>query len=161
MEETMSESNMRKNLCRKLAKLDAQAVENRVGPGTPDVEYIGGHIECKWLRAWPKRPSTVVKLDHPLLKSQKVWIRRRIRRGGTAFVMLQCRHEWLLFRGFLACDWLGKLTRSELAYRAYRYWERGLDADELIAILETMRPDRVWTDGEKREARWKADGGSW
>lgn len=157
----MAESNMRKNLCNQLKKLDAQAVENRVGPGTPDINYIGGHIECKWLRAWPKRHGTVVKLQHPLLPSQKVWIRRRNRRGGKAWVMLQCKWEWLLFKGDVACDFLGKLTQGELVNRAYHYWERGLDADELIAIFETTRPERKRTDYELREARWKALGGSW
>lgn len=157
----MSESNMRKNLCNQLKKLDAQAVENRVGPGTPDISFIGGWCETKWLRQWPKRPGTVVKLDHPLLKSQKVWIRRRIRRGGKAWVMLQCKREWLLFKGEVACDFLGKLTRTELRKRAYVHWVTGLDANELIAILETTRPERKMTDGELREARWRAAGGSW
>ena len=137
LERMMSESNMRKNLCNQLKKLDAVAVENRAGPGTPDVNFIGGHIECKWLRAWPKRAGTVVKLDHPLLPSQKVWIKRRNRRGGRAWVMLQRGYEWLLFKGEVACDFLGTSTQAELYNQAYRVWYRGLDADELIAIIKS------------------------
>lgn len=157
----MSESGMRKNLVDRLKPLDATAVENMVGPGTPDVNFIGGWIECKWLRAWPKRPSTPVKLTHPLLPTQKVWIRRRNRRGGRAWVMLQCGREWLLFRGDVACDFLGTSTRGELYRHAFRAWENGLKTDELIDIIETTRPDRRQTDYEQREARWKALGGSW
>ncbi len=157
----MAESDMRKNLCRKLEKLDAVSVENPAGPGTPDVNYIGGWIECKWLRAWPKRVGTVVKLDHPLLISQKVWIKRRIRRGGRAWVMLQRGREWLLFGGLGACDFLGSSTRAELYSHAFAHWEQGLDADELITIIERSRPTRRLNDGELREARWKALGGSW
>ncbi len=138
----MAESDMRKNLCDRLKKLDAIAVENPARPGTPDVNFIGGWIELKWLRHWPKRVGTPVKLDHPLLSGQKVWIRRRNRRGGRAWVMLQCGREWLLFKGDAACDFLGTSTRQELYRHVYHVWRTGLDADELIAILETNRPDR-------------------
>jgi len=133
----MSESNMRTKLVQVLSELDACAVENPAGPGTPDINFIGGWIECKWLRAWPKRPGTVVKLDHPLLPSQKVWINRRIRRGGKAWVMLQCGREWLLFKGDYAVKYLGKSTRRELYQWAHVHWEKGLSIDELIAIIET------------------------
>ena len=156
----MAESGMRENLCRRLKKLDAVAVENPARPGTPDVNFIGGWIECKWLRAWPKRVGTPVKLDHPLLAGQKVWIRRRNRRGGKAWVMLQCGREWLLFRGGVACDFLGTSTRQELYRHVYHVWRSGLDADELIAVLETNRPDRVRTKQEDIEAAWDQLGGS-
>ena len=132
----MSESGMRTNLVKALSVLDAVSIENPAGPGTPDINFIGGWIECKWLRAWPKRPDTPVKLDHPLLASQKVWIRRRIRRGGRAWVMLQCGREWFLFKGDVACDFLGTSSRNELHYYARAHWHIGLDADELIAIIE-------------------------
>lgn len=157
----MAESNMRKNLCNQLKKLDAQAMENRAGPGTPDVSYIGGWIECKWLRAWPKRPTTPVTLDHPLLKSQKVWIKRHVRRGGTVFVLLQCGREWLLFDGMTAREFLGTSTRDELYKHAIRVWKTGLHAEDLMSFLVEMRPIRQLNDAERREARWKALGGSW
>jgi len=157
----MAESDMRTHLCDQLKKLDAVAVENPARPGTPDVNYIGGWIECKWLRAWPKRPGTVVRLDHPLLTSQKVWIRRRLRRGGKAWVMLQCGRGWMLFRGDAACDFLGTSTRAELGRHCYAHWPNGLDADELIAILVAQRPVRQLNKEEMSEARWKALGGSW
>ena len=131
----MSESNMRTNLVQGLKKLDAVAVENPARPGTPDVNFIGGWIECKWLRAWPKRPGTPVKLDHPLLPSQKVWIKRRNRRGGRAWVMLQCGREWFLFKGGVACDFLGTASRHDLYRQAYYVWRTGLDTDELIASI--------------------------
>jgi len=131
----MSESGMRKNLVQRLKKLDACAVENPAGPGTPDVNFIGGFIELKWLRAWPKREGTVVTLDHPLLQSQKVWIKRRIRRGGAVWVLLQCGREWLLFWGDVAVQYLGTETRAELYYHARAVWRKGLDVGELIAII--------------------------
>ena len=156
----MSEKTMRKSLVKKLRILDAHAIENPMRAGVPDINYADGWIECKWLRAWPKRRGTVVKLDHPLLKSQKVWIRRRIRHGGKVWVMLQCGREWFLFKGSTALDSLGNSTRLELHSHAFYVWKIGLDADKLITILETNRPDRVWTEGEKREAAWDAMGRS-
>ncbi len=131
----MAEKDMRKALVKALKPLDAIAVENSVGPGTPDVECIEGWIECKWLRAWPKRPTTPVRLDHELLQDQKVWLRRRIRRGGDAWVMLQCRREWLLFRGNVAADYLGNSTREELYDHAEHIWTTGLDATEIVEAL--------------------------
>ena len=141
----MSESDMRTNLVDKLKKLDACSVENPAGPETPDVQYIGGFIELKWLRAWPKRPGTPVTLDHPLLASQKVWIKRRIRRGGAVWVLLQCGREWLLFRGDVAVEHLGTSTKAELYDLAHAAWYEGLDTNELILTLEEWKECRKST----------------
>lgn len=130
----MSESNMRTKLIGALRLLDAISVENPAGPGTPDVNFIGGWLECKWLRAWPKRPETPVRLDHPLLPQQKAWLRRRIRRGGSAWVMLQCGREWFLFDGNTASDILGEATQEELRKRAFHIFNT-LDDCELTQIL--------------------------
>jgi len=132
----MSESDMRGKVIEVLRPLDAISVENRyVGPGTPDVNYIEGWIELKWLRAWPKRPGTPVKLDHDLEPQQRAWLRRRRRRGGAAWVMLQCRKEWLLWHGEVAAEIIGTATREELIARCHRYWPNGLNGDELIGVL--------------------------
>ena len=131
----MSEHDMRGKLIEVLRPLDAVSVENRCGPGTPDVNYIGGWMELKWLRAWPKRPETPVKLDHDLEPQQRAWLRRRRNRGGAAWVMLQCRREWLLWYGEVAAEIIGTATREELIARCHRYWPNGLNGDELIGVL--------------------------
>lgn len=134
----MSEAGMRTNLVKALSALDAMSVENPVGPGTPDINFIGGWIECKWLRAWPKKPETPVRLDHPLTPQQKAWLRRRRRRGGEAWVMLQCGREWLLFKGEVASDHLGTATQRELKYLwAHRTW-KVLDRCELIQVFTRL-----------------------
>lgn len=132
----MAEKDMRKTLVKALKPLDAIAVENSIGEGTPDVECIDNWLELKWLRAWPKRTGTPVRLDHPLLPGQKVWLKRRIRRGGRAWVVLQCRREWLLFKGDVAAEFLGNSTYAELIHFAHRVWQAGLNADELIEVLK-------------------------
>jgi len=128
---------MRQRLVDALRPLDAFSVENRVGPGTPDINFIGGWMECKWLRSWPKQVATPVRLDHPLTSEQKAWLRRRWSRGQPTWVMLQAnRTEWLLFDGITAVKYLGEATREELGRFAYRHWRQGLVAKELIAVLK-------------------------
>ncbi len=131
----MSEHDMRGKIIEVLRPLDAVSVENRCGPGTPDVNYIGGWMELKWLREWPKRAETPVKLDHDLEPQQRAWLRRRRNRGGAAWVMLQCRREWLLWYGEVAAEIIGTATREELIARCHRYWPNGLNGDELIGVL--------------------------
>jgi len=131
----LSERDMRQKVVRCLRSLDAISVENPVGPGTPDVNYVEGWIELKWLRSWPKRAETPVTLDHELTTEQRAWARRRTKRGGRAWVMLQCRKEWLLFRGDVAACFLGTATRAELYRHATIWWQDGLDTNGLTGAL--------------------------
>lgn len=108
------------------------AVENPALPGTPDVNYVDGWIECKWLRSWPVRENTVVALDH-YTPQQKLFIRKRHMKGGRVFLLLQCRREWLLFK-YPFTKQVGKLTKAELITGAYRYWKNGLDEKEFINV---------------------------
>lgn len=136
----MSESGQRRRVIKALKPLDARAVENPIGPGTPDVNYIEGWIELKWLRRWPKRPETIVPLPH-FTQGQRLWLRRRCRRGGNAWLLLQCKQEWLLFYGLDAHDYVGKMTRDGLYRCARMRWTRGLRNEELRECLE-----RDWED---------------
>ena len=127
---------MRQQLVRALKPLDAISVENSVGPGTPDINYTTGWIECKWLRSWPKKAETVVRLGHPLMPDQIAWIKRRVAHNGAVWVMLQCKREWLLFYGLTAIAFLGHANYKDLCTVAYHYWPNGLNTDELIEILK-------------------------
>ena len=111
-----AESGLRGRVVKILTKmgLDAMAVENPAKPGTPDINYIGGWIECKKTSKWPKREETIVKLDHELMSSQKLWIRRRSKAGGKVFVLVQVDHYFLIFDGLWAVNNLGRKTRQEL-----------------------------------------------
>ena len=109
----MSEQGMRQRVVKALKSLDAISVENSVYPGTPDVNYIGGWIELKWVRSWPKRESTPLRLPH-FTPQQRVWLQRRERKGGHAFVFLQVANDYLLFDASTAADLLGETPRHEL-----------------------------------------------
>lgn len=132
----MSEQDMRRRVIKMLTVLDAVAVENPACPGTPDVNFIGGWVELKWLRAWPKGAATPVRVEH-FTPQQKLWLRRRRRRGGAAWLLLQCRKEWLLLQGEVAADCLGKATREQLLLAAHRVWANGINKMELLECLQT------------------------
>lgn len=142
----MSEKDQRQRVVKALRHLDAFAVENRVRPGTPDVNYIGGWIELKWLRYWPKHSDVwkaneegeptqpLVHLDH-FTPQQRVWLKNRWRKGGRAFLLLQAHQsDWLLFDGETAAHAVGRVSRSELFRRALVTW-KGLDEKDLAKWL--------------------------
>lgn len=131
----MSEGDQRGRVVKALRHLDAMAVENRVRPGTPDVNYIGGWVELKWVRRWPKNAEdSVVKIDH-FTPQQRVWLKTRWRRGGRAFLLLQAAgQDWLLFDGETAAQAVGRVTRPQLFERALVSW-KGLNEKELASWL--------------------------
>lgn len=133
-EEAMSESGMRSKVVKFLADLDSLTVENPTRPGTPDVNYVEGWIELKWLRDLPVDPLTPVRVPH-FTQQQRRWLERRRRHGGRAFVLIQCKREWLLLKGEDAARILGEATWPELVLQAVGYWDAGLDQLELIKCL--------------------------
>jgi len=111
---------MRTKVCKLLKQWDAQAVENRVGPGMPDIVLTtnGVWIETKKTKAFPKRAGTPVVLDHELLMTQRVWLRRCSRKGGRCYVLTQVANEFFLHNGEWAAEHLGKVDRTTLTVEA-------------------------------------------
>ncbi len=132
----MSESDLRRKLTNKLKCLDAVSVENSVRAGTPDVNYIEGWIELKWIRAWPVRPETHVTIDH-YTKIQRLWHKRRITRSGNCWLLLQCRLEYLLFSAEVAAQYLGTSTKQELINLTAKYWNKGMKWNEFADFLKS------------------------
>lgn len=136
----MSESTQRAKIIKALKPLHAVPIENRVGLGTPDVNYIEGWIELKWLRAWPVRPETKVVIEHFTLQ-QRRWLKKRYEASGNAWLLLQVQREWLLFTGRDAADYVGLVTLEGLYYICRARWEGGLITSGLIKCLT-----RSWDD---------------
>lgn len=134
----MSEVDLRRRVVRGLRDLDAVSVENHVFPGTPDVNYIEGWLELKWLRRWPVRPDTPVRLEH-FTQEQRVWLRRRVNRGGQVHLLLQVGREYLLLDGLRASVLLGEATREQLVDAAAGHWTNGIDWRELRMKLRVLR----------------------
>lgn len=121
-----------------LRPLNAVAVENPACPGTPDVNYIEGWIELKWLRHWPVRPETIVRIPH-FTSQQRIWHFRRRRAGGQSWFLLQVRKEWLLIDGAVAALTVNKSTRIELLHNTSAYWSDGLPESDLVDLLAASR----------------------
>jgi hypothetical protein len=127
---------MRQSVVKALRELDAISVENKVYPGTPDVNYIGGWMELKWLRRWPKNcDESPVKIDH-FTPQQRVWLKRRWRRGGAAWLLLQVRTDWLIFDGETAALIVGRVPRGKLFELCRQSWS-GMDWRDFKSWLKS------------------------
>lgn len=109
----MSESHMRREVCRALKPLHAVAVENPIRPGFPDICYADGLLELKHVRKWPTSGEAPLAVPH-YTPQQRLFHRKRAKAGGRMFVVLQVGREWLLFRAVDAADRLGFASRREL-----------------------------------------------
>jgi len=131
----MSEiDTMRPRVVKALRPLHAVAVENSVGPGTPDINYADGWIELKWLRRWPARQDTVVRIDH-YTPQQRVFAVKRRRVDGDCWMLLQVREQWLLFDGAVAAMVFNKATAKELFDAAELVFTNGLKDEELVKCV--------------------------
>ena len=111
----MSEARMRAKLVQILSPFHAIPVENKVPPlGTPDINFVGGWIECKRRERWPIRENQVVKFPHPVNLNQKVWRDLRTRKGGTVILAIQVARDWLFFTKREAFRGFGTYTKQEL-----------------------------------------------
>jgi hypothetical protein len=122
---------MRSRVTHALKPLDAMAVENSVQPGTPDVNYIGGWIELKSLDAWPKKDNTPVVIGH-FNTFQRLWLHRRCKKGGKAWLVLRVGNEWLVLDGVRAAAMVGTATKAELIAASAYYWRKTPTDEELM-----------------------------
>lgn len=118
-----------------LKNLDPVRVENKIEKGTPDVNISSGEwIELKWQRKAPKRGG-ILKLDHDMTQEQRIWAVRRHHAGGKVFLLLKISNEWLLFYGYVAAEYLGKVTLETLREKAIKTWKIRINDQELREIL--------------------------
>lgn len=136
----MSEADFRKEVLKLLAPLDPIPIESALVTaktmGIPDVNISGGWIELKWLRAWPKRPGTPVRIPH-YTDDQKNWSARRAATGETVWLLLKCRNEWLLFDSDSSKD-VGTLTKQEMIDNCRMYWPTKPTSEDICKILERV-----------------------
>lgn len=132
----MRESIVRQRIVKALKSLDAQAVENgRTNPGTPDVEFMGGWIEIKYLPKWPKRENTPVVIHH-FTAEQRIWLKQRFAKGGKVLVLIRIADCYLLFDGHLAAENIGTWTQREMY--AFSIFDCGRRFDT-VRFVETIK----------------------
>lgn len=123
-------------------------VENALGAGTPDVNgCIKGYefwAELKGLAKWPRgHESAIINLDHGLLESQKIWIRRRILASGKVWVILGVRGKhpcWFVWDGLSAIANLGHSSIVVMADSASIYAEGEFPAAQFYQLLAAPGP---------------------
>lgn len=117
-----------------LKGLDPVRVENPMQPGTPDVNITLGWIELKFADGWPPKGGPL-RVDH-FTKGQRIWLTRRCRNGGKAWLLLKVgEFEWLLFDGRAAAVYLGHEPRERLYEIVLARWTRKPLLKELQACL--------------------------
>jgi hypothetical protein len=98
-----------------------QRIESMTGLGVPDVNYcfsnIEGWVELKCLPRWPKRPETIVTIEH-YTQQQRLWIRTRANAGGRVYLLLEVIAprpiSYLLFGPVAAVNQVGRVNRAIL-----------------------------------------------
>jgi len=99
-------------------KWEAQRLESPLtSSGIPDWVYslpsAMGFIEVKFLKAWPKREATGIKIDHFTSAQKRFLYCHGKMRGKGAFLLLQIGDDIMLFPWHTVYKIVGK-TQSQL-----------------------------------------------
>ena len=100
--DSMSERNLWRYLQRNLRDKGLfMRIENPFYEGVPDVNYlingIEGWIELKFLKQFPKKELTPIKLPH-YTTAQKIWHKIRHENKGNTAIILQVDNYYFIFK---------------------------------------------------------------
>lgn len=129
----MSEAELQGKVLRQLWFLHGIPVENPKKPGTPDIAFIHGWIECKWLDRYPVKKGTIVRIEH-FTGKQRLWLLKHSALGGNCFLWLQVGRDHLIFNGWYAGKHVGRVTAHELKKNALYYSTTFPDSGKLKEI---------------------------
>lgn len=112
-------------------------VENLLGSGMADVNYCiegsEGWIENKFLKKYPARPGTPVKIKWQ--PEQRPWLISQTRAGGRAFVLIQVDKDYFLYNADSRINLIGTMNKAQLWANATCVWERFIHFPKLKEIL--------------------------
>ncbi len=135
----MKESSLSHILKIALTKLGIlfRRIEDACTPGTPDV-YLRSHagsawVELKYVKEWPKRPATLVRIEH-FSPEQKLWLLKEGQSGGLAWVFIQVADDYLLF-DWKAAQGLGGMTKSGMLSSCVKWWKKPCNWEEVGRLL--------------------------
>jgi hypothetical protein len=137
----MKESSFWNTLRKKMVgEWQAYRIEPGTGtiPGIPDVVYAmsptcAGWIELKYLKEFPKRASTVVKIKH-YSPNQRLFLRKWGKLTGKAFLFCQVGKEYFLFDWETAQHVGGSYTQADWRENALCVWST-IDVPQLKYYL--------------------------
>ncbi len=141
----MTESATRKTIVQKLGTYGKwYAIEIKITSGIPDYAYAlqcrkrttEGWLEAKFLKEWPRRPATPVRIPSLNLR-QVLWHERHHAVGGRVSTLLQVgRGTYLLFTApVLRMVFDRKLTALELMAQARVCSTKGFPTIEVLEAL--------------------------
>lgn len=107
--------------------------------GIPDTFFsmsngIAGWIEFKFIKGFPKRKTTVVKLTN-IKKEQKLWILVHGRLNRRTFLFLKVGSDEYFLYDCYNTQKLGELTADGMLRYATAYWHGPVDFAQLEAVL--------------------------
>ena len=114
-------------------------VENLTAPGTPDLSYcvagVEGWMELKYTDRFP--------LEHPVLRSQSLWIEQRVRSGGRAHICVGYKKLVYFIAPEFAVE-INEWLQPDFNDRAIATAIRGSRLDSVAeAFLRTIRPGKT------------------
>ena len=123
---------------RKIRGVRVKRIEDSCSPGTPDVYIRSIHgsawAELKHLNAFPKRPTTPVRIPH-FTDQQRLWLREEGLLGGNAWLFIQVGREYFLF-DWQAAQHVGiEWTRGDWVVFSKHMWVGRCDWVELVRII--------------------------
>ena len=125
-------------------------IESYAGVGQPDVNGCAAGqtwwMELKCLDEFPKRHTTIVKVNH-FTPEQRVWILNRVKHGGRVFVFVKVgKDDFYLFDGKDAAENLGvNWVRNGWLFHCIRCWKGRVDwsAFNLIVLGRNVKAKEV------------------
>lgn len=154
----MSEKNFWRTIknnadkCLKSHDFDITRHEDTTGKGVPDVSgCIDGDsfwAELKYLKFFPKRESTIVRIEH-YTQPQKDWLYNRGEAGGNAWLLVKIDNEVFIF-GHHTAQIVGAVTRERLLDVCKCHWVNHVDWDDLFYIIAAESSHDLYKLAEKK-----------
>ena len=117
---------------------EATRHEDKLAKGIADVSFVSedarhGWMELKQVDEWPKRESTIVRVEH-FTTDQLHWLQRKGKAGGNTWLFMKVERDWLLFY-WNQIELIGQINRADLERAATCVWRGRMNWSELGAAL--------------------------
>lgn len=131
-----------------------QRFEDKLASGIPDANFCwNGYetwLEGKFLKEYPKRDSTLIKLG--LRKEQRVWARQRSREGGVIILWARVPDGWRFWMESCLSTAQFDAVYEGIPYGIWKETSSYKSAAEMVsAMLYVISWDRVKWQKELRE----------